>query len=563
MTESDAPPPRWVLGLALGQGVTVYALALAMGNGSWLLSTPTVSFPMWILALAAPVFVMLSIDAQNRRNVLRYTGYCCAALTVVGVYLGWQATPQSQFPVDTLILTAAITLGLACFKALMYLQQRAAGAPMTYRVLFRNSWRNFLTVALALAFTGGVSLVLTLWAALFAVIDIELFRDLFREPAFFVPATSLSFGAGVLIFRNLTGVIDSITRLLEGFMRVLLPLVVVLTLSFLVSLPFAGLNLLWQTGNGTSLILWLTAIVLFFVNAVYQTGDGAPAYPRALHGVIAVGVAALPALCALSCYGLALRVAQYGWTVERCAAALVWTLLTLFSLGYAFGVIRRRLNWTLTLASVNRNMGLVVLAAMLLVNTPLADFRRISLASQVARVEAGEMPWTDYDFFYARHHLARPGYLHMQGLLADLGDADPELARLIREPVRRARGIPHDTEAVWADMTYRPDGLALPPALRRTMEAAYVFDASNTSMIVQVDLTADGVHEYVLINRSGSHTYGYYFYLVGDRWRHGSLIMAPGQKPLADAADLATGTITTEAPEFSNLKIGDRVFLTR
>jgi hypothetical protein len=96
----------------------------------------------------------------------------------------------------------------------------------------------------------------------------------------------------------------------------------------------------------------------------------------------------------------------------------VWLILTLFAVGYVFGVLRRRDQWTLDLARVNTGMGLVVLAILLLANSPVLDFRKLSMASQLARVEAGEIELREFDFLYARSHLARPGYLALTELKA-------------------------------------------------------------------------------------------------------------------------------------------------
>ena len=242
---------------------------------------------------------------------------------------------------------------------------------------------------------------------LFSAIGIEFFRELFGRDWFLFPVLASAFGMGVLVFRRLVSLIDGITGLLEGLMRLLLPLAVAVVMIFLAALPFTGLAPLWETGNGTELLLWLNAFVLFSVNAVYQTGRGAP-YPPAVHRVLCPGIALLPVLSVLALYGLSLRVGQYGWSVERCRALTVCALLAMFSTGYAWCIVRRRGGWPQDLGRVNKTLGWVVLALMLLVNSPLLDFRSISLASQFRRVDTGEIDLRDFDFHYARHHLARP-----------------------------------------------------------------------------------------------------------------------------------------------------------
>ena len=72
---------------------------------------------------------------------------------------------------------------------------------------------------------------------------------------------------------------------------------------------------------------------------------------------------------------------------------------------------------------------LVVLAIMLLANSPLLDFRKISLASQLRMVESGEKEWHAFDFWYTKHHLARPGYLAMQQIKQEIAELKAEISR--------------------------------------------------------------------------------------------------------------------------------------
>ena len=82
------------------------------------------------------------------------------------------------------------------------------------------------------------------------------------------------------------------------------------------ALPFTGLEPLWSTGRGTALLLWLLAVLLFSVNAVYQDGRETEPYAPMLHTVISAVICTTPIIAALSFYGLFLRFREYGWTVE-------------------------------------------------------------------------------------------------------------------------------------------------------------------------------------------------------------------------------------------------------
>ena len=80
----------------------------------------------------------------------------------------------------------------------------AAGAPVragqvgdrwlgnSIRVAFTNAWRNKLMLAEAVLFTGLFWLLLFLWQALFHLLGIDYFRNLFEEPIFIYPPLGLS-----------------------------------------------------------------------------------------------------------------------------------------------------------------------------------------------------------------------------------------------------------------------------------------------------------------------------------------------------------------------------------
>ena len=554
------PPRNLMLALSLAQGVALFLLWRALTNGTWPSQQPAVNFPFWTFVLVWPTLLLLSLESGSAVRALHRVSLFSGVLVLLAIHTGWQASPIGEFPIGSLGFVYAVTLLIACFKALMYLQPLAARTPVTYQALFTYSWRNFLVTALSGGMAGGVGLILLLWGELFSMIGIEFFAELFAEDWFLFPVLTVAFGLGVFIFRRLAGMIDGITGLLEGLMRLLLPLIVSVAVIFLAALPFTGLQPLWETGNGTAALICLNAFSLLFINAAYQTGGGAP-YPPTVHRLLYAGIALLPIISALALYGLYLRVAQYGWTVERCWALVACLLLALFSTGYAAGILRHRADWPYSLAQVNRFTGWAVAALMLLANSPLLDFRSISLASQLGRVEAGEIELRDFDFYYARQHLARPAYLKMKALAEEFEDADPELVRLIREPVpqwgRRA-----GESSVWERIAYRPERFDVPESLRPMIEQSPEVSFPNP-VLFTVDLNGDGESEYALIaapNDLEVWSTGFGFYREGGEWRRLRLDLRELPPGTDVMQTLNSGRIETAAPEFQDLKVGELVF---
>lgn len=557
MSSTPEHPTRLLLGVSLAQGLSLYLLYASVEAQRWPSKAPVYSYPLWTLAVLAPLLLLLSATRANLVATAKNTAAFCVVLTLLAVYTGWQARPFGEFPVYSLTFVYMVTVSIASFKALMYLQQRADGAALSYPALFTHSWRNFLTGVFAAVFTLTFWLILLLWGELFLVIGIDFFDELFEQDWFIIPAASVAFGIGVLLLRKLTRIIDNITVLLRDLSKLLLPLVLGVAVIFLAALPFTGLDPLWDTGSGTVLLLWLLALTLFFINAVYQDGRGAAPYPLALHRLVYLAVCATPALSGLAVYGLLLRIQQYGWSVERCWAFVIWLLLSLFSLGYVLSIARRRDAWTHGLARVNVAMGLVVLGIALAANTPLLDFRKISLASQQGRVDSGEIELADFDFWYAERHLARPAYLSMQAIKAEIGDSDPRLLAAIEDPQRRtAEPESIDADELWRRMVYRPARFDLPVEVQRLIiESNTQFRFEFEPVLIATDLNEDGASEYVLliVNTDAERLWSARFYhRVEGRWQKGSL--APDKDALT--AQLREGEIALRDPEYKDLSVG-------
>ena len=549
--------------IAVVQGILLFALYRAFDTDFWPSDDPLWSYPLWTLATAVPLLLLLSLNHGNERRVVQLVAGWAAVLTLLAIYTGWQAEPFEEFSVGSLTFVFCASMTLACFKALMYMQQRANQVPLSYQVLFTNSWRNFLVTALSAIFVLIFWLILVLWGELFNVIEIDFFRDLFREDWFIFPVLGFALGLGVIIFRELTRVIDNITKLLHGLIKLLLPLIVTVAVIFLAALPFVGLDVLWSTGNGTALLLWLLAVILFFTNAVYQDGRETNAYAPVVHRFIFSGLCVMPIISALSLYGLVLRLNQYGWSVERCWAFVVWLILTLLAVGYVMGIVRRRAEWTIELARVNRYMGLVVLGLMILANSPLLDFRKISLNSQLNRLETAEIELKEFDFWYTKRHLARPGYLVMEEMKQEIGDSDPDLLELIKNPVSRFSARRMGTaKDMWNEMIYRPEQFDVPEGLRLTINKQHWMNNDGETVLFQLDLDADGQSEYLVLNLQESGImYSQFYYLTDAGWTAGALAhprFRYGGKEVNEM--IKNGDIEIIDPRFKHLRIGDVQF---
>lgn len=561
-------PKSLMLLLALVQGLALLLLHQAIELEFWPQGRPHWLFSFYALAVVCPTMLLLSLEQGRVAQLLRWILPYGLLAALLGFYLGWQANPLGKMRMESLLWAMVLTLGIASFKALIYIQQRVSGEVFTYSQLFRYSWRNFLTLMLSLFFALCVWGLLMLWAALFRAIKIDFFRDLFTEPWFYYPAIALAQGFGVIIFRQQQGVIDTITRIQQALMKFLLILLVFVSLLFLAALPFTGLQPLWETRWGSGLMLWLQALMLFFVNAVYQDEPDQRPYSLWLHRFISLGVAFLPVFSAIAFYGLSLRVGQYGWTVGRCWGFVIWGMLALFSLGYLWGLLRLRDHWLECLSRVNVRMGLVVMGVALLSASPLLDFRKLSLASQLQRVEQGKIALDELDFRYIHQQLARPGYLALEKIKAEYAESRPELVLKIEAAnyTYREYENPAIEEATFSRSLRRFDEQPLPDGLEQAL-FRWAKDnqwrlVNNTGLYLQpVDLNTDGVSDYLLVMVGEHQTYLQLFVAGEKGWQQAGLnqVRASEQdKPLPEL--LEAGALEVVEPGWQLLKIGDRVY---
>lgn len=514
--------------IAVLQGFALLGLHKSLEFEVW----PAVS-PAWLVALYAVAFVgpellLLTLRRERLGRILSWTALYTGVVGLLGYYVGSQYAVGSQYvsshqgiEFSGLLPGLVITLSIATFKVSLYIQQFAYGGPLEYRTLLRDAWRTALTVTLALLFSVVVGGLLALWGALFAAINIDLFEDLFASEWFLYPALSLSHGLGIALLRRQSHIFDTIIGALRILARVILAILCLVSVMFLVTLAFTGLEPLWASG-GSHLVLWLLALMLFFVNVVYQAEPEQHGYALWLHRAVYIAVALLPIYSAISCYGLGLRIAQYGWTLERCWAALVWVLLTLFNLGYCLQILRRRDRWERGLGQVNIVAGLLVMFAMLAVNSPLLDFRLIALDSQLSRLERGEVSVEEFDFGYLDRELALPGDQALRELRERYAESHPQVAvhidYLLGGASEEQREQRQEEALVALGLNRDQVPASLWAVLKQDLASELGMRSATSIQLLSLDLDSNGDTDYLLVQHYPTYADARLYYREESHW---------------------------------------------
>ncbi|MFO1426885.1 MAG: hypothetical protein U1F11_07905 [Steroidobacteraceae bacterium] len=323
-TPAGAPPrPVGILLLAVLQGLGLHALHRAIEARAWPATDLAVLIPAYLLL----IFLPLTAQPQARYFGERRLWGALAALGVVllalGAYFGARVAPDGRL--DDLDGELLFANGFAlCILWLLFvpflrawLETGRWRAP--YRALFDAAWRNKLTLAEALLFTGVFWLLLGLWAALFRTLDIRFFEELFREPLFVYPVTALAFGIALHLVGRIDRIIDVVLAQLLGLLKW--------------SRRWPGSSSCCSrsrccrgcrdcccTGSaalGATWMLWLVAVTVLLLNAAYQAGDREAPYGRGLGAAMRAVPPLLLVVALTAAYSLLVRVAQLGLTVGR------------------------------------------------------------------------------------------------------------------------------------------------------------------------------------------------------------------------------------------------------
>ncbi|UYB53550.1 DUF4153 domain-containing protein [Xanthomonas sp. AM6] len=404
--------------VALLQGALMYLAQRGAETGLWPFAALGGRVCWYTLVLTVPTLTLLSVRHLNDLRLWQHVIALALLVTGLSAWAAWSATGAPGLRSSEVLAPFGVAIALGMFVLLPWLQGRLQHGSwrVPYRDLFEHAWQNALTLALAGLFVGICWLVLSLWGALFALVKLTFFRELFHETAFIYLATGIMFGLGLLIGRTQQRAVQVMRQILFAICTGLLPLLAFVAVLFALSLPFTGLQPLWETRAAAKILIALVAALVLFVNAVYQDGAATPPYPHWLQRLIDAGLLSLPLYALLALYALWLRIDQYGWSADRFNGTLVAIVACGYAFGYAWAVLRPGGHWLRPLAPVNRVMSWAVIALALATASPLLDPHRIVVGNQLQRLADGRSSAAALDLYYLRFDSGRRGYRAVQSL---------------------------------------------------------------------------------------------------------------------------------------------------
>lgn len=475
------PAVRLVTGFV--QGVALCLLYSAAESGYWPATHGLVFAPLLLVACLVPIIVLNGAGNMRPRSLLIWAG--AAAVVLAGLAMHdiargadpgngdvWRLLldhPDGQAIWPSPLLLVFSIVGLFIAHALIVAGDGERRIIATYPAYFDAAWKHGVQLALSFLFVGLFWVVLELGAGLFKLIDIDLLQRLIAHRWFALPATTLALASALHVTDARANIVRGIRVLVLTLLSWLLPVMTLLVMGFLSSLPVTGLATLWATRFAASLLLASAAALVVLANAAYQDGDAQHVPPRVLRYAGSAASLLLLPLVVIAAYALSLRVAQHGWTTDRIIAVSCLVVAGCYALGYAWAALRPG-PWLARVAPCNVVAAVVVLGVLLALFTPLADPARLSVASQMARLASGRISPEKFDYAYLRFDGARYGKAALEHLkTTEDGPHAAEIRRYataaLEQQYRYQQPIAHGpltAQELARNLTVYPTGRKLP-----------------------------------------------------------------------------------------------------
>ena len=455
------------------QGVLLYWLYSAAQGKTWPATQPSLLAPLMLIGLLLPVLLVSSLGHMSLRRIGAWMAGAALVLTALALhdvargaehFIWGNYKPGAPLRVISIQLFGACVAGLYIAHALVLASAQDGRRLASYPTYFEIAWKLGIQLLFSLLFVAVLVLVLWLGGQLFLLIKLNFLNKLLGQPWFVIPVLCFAFSFAIHITDVRPSIVRGIRTLLLVLLSWLMPIAAVLVAGFLLTLPFIGFERLWATRHAASVLLGMAGLLVVLINAAFQNGEAGLGVARGIRFGTRLSCLLLPWLAGIAIYALTLRVMSHGWTAERLTAAACLLIASCHAIGYAWAASKYGdwLNW---IANVNVGTAFISLLVLVALFSPLMDPARLSVASQMARLNSGKVGADQFDFDYLRFQGARYGQAALQELTTRNAGPDAAVIRaratamLMREDRFDETGALSD---VAINLTVRPAGATLP-----------------------------------------------------------------------------------------------------
>ncbi|HBB9910732.1 DUF4153 domain-containing protein [Citrobacter freundii] len=488
--------------IGLLQGALCYLLMtyLVPHNDGWLFY----GMPATIAITSA---LLLTVVSFKQRALWYWMALIFVVVLAMSVWLKWQVEDSDKWRQHEVFMFYGWRLLLMAMLALPWIQYslHVSREQARYPHFYRQLWLNALTLLIVFVANGLFWLVLLLWSEMFKLVGIPFFSTLFFDTDWFgYVAFGLITALAVVLARTQSRLVTAVQKLLTFIATGLLPLVALLALMFILTLPFTGLEAISQRVSAAGLMSTLTLLLLLLMAIVREPQKEALPYPGALRYLIKCALAVTPIYTLIAGWALWVRIQQYGWTPERLYGVLVVVVLLVWSFGYLASILRRGRNPLELQGPVILGVSLLALGLLVLLSSPVIDAWRISVNSHMGLYHSGKIK-PDQVSLYMLDHSGKPGRAALEALQKDVAfNQDSKRRRDLnsllqgsRDPVKELTATQLVSKVVIAPGSEKPDD-AFWTFVKAQGYRITSCAEQNACVLVSQDLNADGHPEQVL-----------------------------------------------------------------
>ncbi|MEQ4706721.1 DUF7057 domain-containing protein [Providencia huaxiensis] len=372
--------------LAVIQGIVITATTDYSTRLESQLSATTLYLPI-LLAIFVPSAISYLIT--NAKSAIFYLNIA----VIIGLifWLNYWHSQDFQNPTDADPFFAFITLTVLLFFMLPWMQswQTIRTWKIDYGCLMGLYIKNTFLGVLASAIGGLLTLIVKIASFLFGIVNLTFLSEALDNDVIYWVSFALGFNVSLAFLRATLNVqLSNFVSFIARFFLPLLNIVAVIFLGGFVVSHFSGLT---SAGLGSAVMLWFLILNLIFINFVYGDGTTQYQFRAGLNGFVLISIILLNAFSVLSLYGILVRVNQYSWSIERLYAFTIALFLFALVFAYSIAIIYKKSAWMSYLGSINKAGILSLIAIILVINSPIADFKRITLNSILAGIENGKI----------------------------------------------------------------------------------------------------------------------------------------------------------------------------
>lgn len=507
------------------------------------------------------VLQLLGPKLQDRRVLALTLGFCLLMMAISAWVQQTGLDYGNRWLMENWLLTGVPLSYVVC--AFLASWPSGTDRRWDYADLFHSAWSQVFVVFFALMLTGVFSLLLLLWSKLFLMLGIDFFAEQFSSRVFICLSLPVVFSLAMRLGLHNERVIGMLRGVLLAACHFLLPLITLITVLFTVTLPFTGVQKIWDTGYSTPILLCLVGTYLFLLNGVFQGGRQAKPYPAWLMRCVEAGLLCLPVLVALSGYSSWLRVEQYGLSPRRFMGLLLVAIFAAYSLAAMLAVAQRNALWLNGLRRSNPALALAVCLLLVLINTPWFNGQSLSARDQVRRLLDGRTSVLTFDGNYLRNGLGVVGRQQFEALSEQVERnevLDAPSREVLRAQIKRTPG-----ESTVEPRPYTPSPVNLEWIGPKVDGSEQFISLNSRKLQCQddgcvmwgVDLDGDGQVEVVQFNQQPwDHRALLYKRAAGGEWQYVTVLLGSNLSP-QNLNRLRAGDFKLIEPRFKSVQIGD------